>query len=131
MIRERRLTVDSVLRLTLIGIVGVLSVILPTPSVFLTTVRAAEAKAEKLTSLSVSPEEIVLRGADRGQQLIVTGNYGDGSHVDLTTQAAVRVADPRIAQVDAAKRLSPLANGSTSLIAEFQGQSVSMPITVA
>ena len=52
--------------------------------------------------VSVQPSAIDISGRNRKQQLVVTGICADGSQIDLTHVAVIRVLDPSIATIDAA-----------------------------
>jgi hypothetical protein len=85
---------------------------------------------EKLESLSILPDQVDLKGADRVQQLVLTGHLPGGGMRDLTDQASFRVADPQVAQVEAGGVVVPRANGTTTVTAEVQGKSVRLSVTV-
>src|SRR5438128_14240 len=78
-------------------------------------------------SLDILPSKITIIGADRVQQIVVTGHFPNDIVRDLTSQAALRVADERIAKVGSAGLLLPVANGTTSVVAEYQGKTVTVP----
>src|SRR5438067_2420809 len=104
---------NRLLRLFVIGVVCFWLASLPS----LHTVRADQTKAttSNLTALSLLPEKITIIGADRVQQLVVTGHYPNEVLRDLTSSVALRVADARIAKVGAAGLLLPLENGTTTV----------------
>lgn len=91
---------------------------------------AAALGTGELRSLSVLPQRVVLRGADQGQQLVVTGHYANGGVRDLTTEATFQVANASVARVQAGKMVHALGNGTTAVTAECDGKSVSLSITV-
>ncbi len=83
-----------------------------------------------LRTLSALSEKVLLHGADQLQQLVITGHYANGGIRDLTRQVKYRALDPQVARVDADGRLRAAKNGTTDVIAEFQGQSVKVTVTV-
>src|SRR5262249_51446294 len=92
--------------------------------------KATEVPVPALESISSFPESIVITGADRRQQVIVTGHFVDKIQRDLTSQAALHITDSHLAKVDSTGLLVPLANGSTTLHAELQGKSITIPLVV-
>lgn len=83
-----------------------------------------------LRTLSALPEKVLLRGADQLQQLVITGHYANGGIRDLTRQVKFRALDPQVARVDAAGLLVAAKNGTTDVVAEFQGKAVTVTVTV-
>jgi len=80
--------------------------------------------------LSVLPEKVTLHGGGQLQQLVITGQYANGGILDLTRQVAFRASDPLIVHVDRGGLVSARKNGVTDVVAEFQGRSVIVPVTV-
>ena len=58
-----------------------------------------------------------LRGADARQQLAVTGLYASGATRDLTRLVRYEASPANVVQIDAAGLLSPLAEGSATVLA--------------
>ncbi len=83
-----------------------------------------------LQSLTLLPASVVLRGSDQVQQLVVTGQYGNGGVRDLTAAATFRVADPSVVRVEKGGLLVALANGTTDLIATANGKTGTLKVTV-
>jgi len=83
-----------------------------------------------VTALVPFPAKLAVRGSDDAPQLLVTGLDGP-RELDLTAVAAYAVSDPKVARVDAAGRVFPLANGAAEITARFQGRAVAVPLTVA
>ena len=75
----------------------------------------------ELKTLSANVEKVGLRGAGQVQQLAITGQYANGGIRDLTRQVKYRVADPKIARVEAGGLLSSVTNGTTEVIAVTEG----------
>jgi hypothetical protein len=84
----------------------------------------------ELRSLSALPEKVVLRGADQVQQLVVTGHFANGGVRDVTHDAVLHVVHPTVARVERGGLLVALKKGTTEVVAEVQGKSVKVPITV-
>jgi hypothetical protein len=86
--------------------------------------------SESLQRLSVQPAEVHLRhGRDR-QQLVVTGEYADGALRDLTHSVRYRVEPPHLAQSTESGVITPLADGSGSVVVEFGSKRVAVPLRV-
>ena len=64
------------------------------------------------------------------QQLVITGHYANGGIQDVTRQVRYRAVDPKVVRVDASGSLAAVHNGTTEVIAEFQGQAVKVLVTV-
>ena len=64
------------------------------------------------------------------QQVIVVATRPDGVTEDVTAKAKIAAADARIARVDRAV-VCPLANGQTTLRAEYDGQTAATALAVA
>ncbi|MBA4067899.1 MAG: S-layer protein, partial [Isosphaera sp.] len=90
---------------------------------------APAAAAAPVTNLSAYPTALKLKGADDAPQLLVTGQRADGREVDLSAAAAYSVSDPKVVRVDATGRVFPLANGTATVTATFEGKTVSVPVT--
>lgn len=80
--------------------------------------------------LQVVPSAVELNGPRSQQQLTITWNPNEPSVRDLTADASVAVANPEIARIEQGIVI-PVANGSTTLTVQYEGQSVSVPVTVA
>ncbi|GIW82835.1 MAG: surface protein [Gemmatales bacterium] len=84
----------------------------------------------EIQELSVSPKEISLIGRDDAKQLILTAKLTSGRLQDLTTNAKYEPANDKIVRVTSTGRVIPLANGSTTVTAEFGGKKVSINVKV-
>ncbi|MEO1984683.1 MAG: hypothetical protein ABGZ24_29555, partial [Fuerstiella sp.] len=80
--------------------------------------------------VSVQPSAIEISGQDRQQQLVVTGIRVDGSQIDLTHVAAIKLLDPSLASVDAAL-LSGLQEGETQIRIEAGNSVATIPLRVS
>lgn len=86
--------------------------------------------AEKVTSLSVFPQAITIRGIDDAPQLAVSGQAENGRLVDLTADVSYSVSNSSVLRVDPDGRVSPLTNGTAEITATYAGNSVRVPVTV-
>ena len=99
---------------------------------------AALAKADEilpigsgdLRSLSALSEKVLVRGAGQVQQLVITGQYANGGIRDLTRQVKYRAVDLQVVRVDSHGLLAAAKNGTTDVVAEFQGKAVKVTVTV-
>lgn len=80
-------------------------------------------------TLQAFPERIALNGSDDARQLVVTAQQAT-SALDVTSEAKVTVADPKLAKVLPGGRVIPLANGKTTLTLEHAGQKVTIPLDI-
>jgi hypothetical protein len=87
------------------------------------------APAAALESLAVYPPDVTL-ATTRGHQLIaVQATYADGITRDVTAEAKVALADPKLAKLEK-NVLTPQADGATELKVEFGGKAVAVPVKV-
>jgi hypothetical protein len=84
----------------------------------------------ELISLSAFPAEIHFQGQGELQQLVLTGHYANGGVCDLTPRAQYRTADDSVVGVSQGSRLESVGNGSTDVLIEFDGKSLTIPVTV-
>ena len=85
-------------------------------------------KPAEVQALTVAPTKIDLKGLDDAMQLVITAKLAERLQ-DLTTDVKYTVANPQIATVNAAGRITPLANGSTEIVATFGDKVVKIPVT--
>ncbi|MBI4327461.1 MAG: DUF1553 domain-containing protein [Chloroflexi bacterium] len=72
-----------------------------------------------------------LRGRDVRQQLLVTGNLGNGTPRDLTHQVAFESSPSGIVQVDSKGMVTPLADGTAVITAKSaEGLAATLPVQV-
>jgi len=90
----------------------------------------AQAEPAALTKLEVFPADIQLATAADRQSVVVQATYADGITRDVTGEAALTIADPKLARRDGST-LYPLADGATTLTVAFGGQSQAIPLKVA
>jgi uncharacterized protein YjdB len=90
----------------------------------------AHPAAPTLQSLEVSPTNPTV-AASTSVQLAVTAIYSDGSHTDVTAQAAWSSSSTAVATIGAATgKAVGVDAGSATLTANFQGQSASTTLVV-
>lgn len=87
------------------------------------------ADAASLQKLSVYPPEVILSTAQSRQLLAVQALYSDGITRDVARQARFTLANPALARL-ADQTLYPVADGTTTLHVELDGQSVTIPIKI-
>lgn len=81
-----------------------------------------------VTKLEATPNPIsVAKGLS--QLLTVTAIYSDGTTKDVTSEASYQIADSSIANVNG-NSVKGLAEGNTNLTITYQGQTVTVPVTV-
>jgi hypothetical protein len=83
-----------------------------------------------LRRLSALPEKVRLRGTGQLQQLVVSGHYANGGIRDLTRQIKYRALDGELVRVDANGLLTAVRNGATEVMAEVDGMTVKVAVTV-
>jgi hypothetical protein len=81
-------------------------------------------------ALRVQPEAVTLAGPRAVQQVVVTGQYADGSVRDLTPFCDLTVETADVAAVDAGGFLRPTKSGTTALVVRAGPQTARVPVTV-
>ncbi len=84
----------------------------------------------RITELNVYPEERVLLGADKTQQLVAVAKYSDGSVRDVTRLVQYSSNSPDTVQVDAKGMTKALQSGETSIMVRTMGKAVAARILV-
>ncbi len=87
---------------------------------------AADAPAVKLEAF---PPDVQLTTNRDRQKFIVVATRGDGVTQDVTAAAKVTLANPALVRMEG-NTLYPAADGATTLALEYQGQTVTLPVTV-
>jgi len=87
------------------------------------------AHAEPAAKLTISPARITLNSATDRQQILVTALIS-GSHRDLTREVDFQLQPAGIATIDQRGVLRPRSNGSTTVVATWNGAKVEVPVTV-
>ncbi len=89
-----------------------------------------QAAAETTPSdLTLTPSQIVLRGRDARQRLLVTAQV-DGRTVDLTRQARFQADSPAVVRIGADGCLTPVADGTATVVATVGSQQARVPVQV-
>src|SRR5260370_26121299 len=85
-------------------------------------------KPAEIQSLNAYPNQIVLKSIEDAQQIIVTATLAGNRLQDLTGDVQYEVADSKIARVSTSGRVSPVANGATTITAKFGDKAVSIAV---
>jgi hypothetical protein len=96
----------------------------------LTLGRTAFADPAALTRLEAFPPDLSLSNARDRQMLVVQATYADGITRDITAEATITAADPKLLRRDV-NTFWPVADGKTELVVAYGGQSVKVPVSVA
>ena len=88
------------------------------------------AKAPRLRSLAVFPEQAVLEGAGQRQQLVVLARYSDGSDRDVTEMALIGSSDEGSVKVEGDGLLTSGTPGEASVLVRFQTLAVVSQVLV-
>ncbi len=90
----------------------------------------APAPMAALVGIEVFPGEVALTTARDRQSIVVQATYADGITRDVTAQAAITLADPKVARRVGAT-FYPTADGVTTLTVSHGGKSATLPFKVA
>ena len=85
----------------------------------------------RITELKVYPEERILLGPDKTQQLVAMARYSDGSVRDVTHLVQYTSNSPDTVQVDARGMVKALQTGETAVMVRTMGKAVASRILVA
>jgi hypothetical protein len=83
-----------------------------------------------LTNLEVFPPAIQLTTARDRQSIVVQATFDDGITRDVTKEAALQLANSKLARRTGAI-FYPVADGATTLTASYGGKTVALPVKVA
>lgn len=92
-----------------------------------TLLSAAEPIAVK--TLHVSPKNIMIGGANRRQQLLITAESPEGTLFDVTANCGLTIADENIISGEGTL-LSGVADGTTEIVIQYGGVRKQIPVTV-
>lgn len=81
-------------------------------------------------AIEVAPASVTLTGKHDARQLVITGNYADGTVRDLTALAEARVEQTGVVEVQDGLYLRPKKDGSATLLVTTGGKQARVPITV-
>jgi hypothetical protein len=90
---------------------------------------ALAADAAEPTLSRLEPGQVILSGTGATQQLLAIGDDA-GRSCDLTPGATFRSADPAIAAIDAAGKVTAVGDGATKIFAELGGKQVECAVEV-
>lgn len=85
-------------------------------------------KPADIKSFSAYPPNILLKGMDQAQQLILTATLNGDRLQDLTGDVKFDVADAKVVRVTSTGRVLPVANGSTEITISYGDKSVKVPV---
>lgn len=126
----RKLMPRSVIRRTaLLNALCVLTV-LPVGGALRADEAPANAPTAGLQELTLQPSAFTLLGERSEQQLLVTGRFAENELRDLTAAAQYSSADPAIARIEGSV-VHPVADGTTTVIAQVGEMTTSVPVTVS
>ena len=90
----------------------------------------ASAKPVALQVEATGAPQLMLRGKDARQQLLVTAKLHDGALSDFTHKAHYAASPAGIVKVDSDGVVTPLADGTATVTANFEGVSASLPVNI-
>ena len=90
----------------------------------------AEAPLGKVLSLSVEPKEVLLRGENRRQQLLITAQMAEGRSRDVSHLAKLEAGSATILRMDGAV-VNGITDGTAEIRVQVGGQSIAIPVRVA
>ncbi len=90
----------------------------------------ASAKPASLQVEATGAPELMLRGKDARQQLLVTAKLDDGALRDFTHKASYAASPAGIVKVDSDGVVTPLADGTATVTADVEGVTASLPVKV-
>lgn len=93
-------------------------------------VPAARDMMDKVLSISIEPKEVVLRGENRRQQLLITAHLAEGRDRDVSHLATFASASEAIARSEGAV-VTGIADGTTEIRVQVAGLSQAVPVKVA
>ena len=82
-------------------------------------------------NLQVGPTAVRLTDVQRPHSILVTAATADGQTIDLTRDAKFVSSDEKVARVDAAGWVVPVASGSATIRIAAAGRDASVPVEVA
>jgi hypothetical protein len=100
-----------------------------TPALLLLALAATAQAEPKITALTVYPPDINLSTKADLQRFVIVATRDDGVTLDVTGQAAVKIAAANLVRQDK-NVLYPAGDGQTTLDAEYQGLKAAATITV-
>ncbi len=95
----------------------------------LTSAADAPPVPAQAVAVAVYPPDVQLTSSRDRQRYIVVATRPDGVTMDVTAAAKPTLANPALARIEGNVVL-PTADGATTLALEYEGQTVSIPVTV-
>ena len=86
-------------------------------------------KLNRMKSIEIMPGQFTLETQRDWHRVIVFARFNDDTTRDVTSFADIKVANPALAKLEGDK-LTPLADGATELVVNYNGQSAKAPIKV-
>jgi hypothetical protein len=87
-------------------------------------------KPAKVTSLEVTPSDILMPEPGLAQQIAVTAHYADGSTRDVTREASYNSNTPTVAEVSQDGLLTSQRKGEAAMLVRYEGSFVTVPTTI-
>lgn len=91
----------------------------------------AKTPADPLVGLNASPAQIALSGPYNESRLLVEGVLQSGARRDMTGAANLKIADPKIAELDDSGIVRGKHDGKTFVTGMVRGRAVRVPVTVS
>jgi len=88
-----------------------------------------EAPDPAIGSIEPFPKAITLETAGDFHKVLVVARFNDAATQDISKQVKASLADPSLAKLEGTT-LKPLKDGTTTLILEYRGLKVEVPVTV-
>ncbi|MCS6861792.1 MAG: Ig-like domain-containing protein, partial [Abditibacteriales bacterium] len=90
------------------------------------------AASPRVLGISVAPKTVLLEGPRAQQTVIVTASLSDTSLRDVTREKSLtyRIADPKVAKVSSHGVVTPVSDGTTTLIIQYQNFQSQIPVKV-
>jgi len=76
---------------------------------------------EPILALVATPRQVVLQGRYMEARVLISGRTASGSLRDVSRQVKLSILPPKIASVDENGIVHPITDGSTTLLAQFNG----------
>src|SRR5262249_35159372 len=81
-------------------------------------------------SIRIIPKQATLWGGRASQRFVVLGTFPDGLERDVTSQSRFSISDLRLASIDPAGRLVPLADGELDVKVQVGKQSATSHVRI-
>src|SRR5579859_6298680 len=81
-----------------------------------------------LVKIELLPTSLSIAGPHYAQRLLVEGTFADGHQEELTSQASLKVSDPKVVTLDKDEFVRPSGNGEATLTATLLGHRATAPV---